>query len=79
LCEEVGGREWQFIGGKGDRAPFVGGRAPTFGGHPGCLFSTPSFAWILRRIMVHGWWLVGGKVLVEWSYVGGLNNVMGCV
>jgi len=41
------------------------GRPPTFGGHPGCLFYTPSFAWFLRRIIVHGWWFVGGKVLVS--------------
>ena len=51
-------------GGAG-RAPSIGGWAPTFGGRPGCLFSTPSFAWLLRRIIVQWWWLVGGKVLVS--------------
>jgi len=66
LCEEVEGRKWQFIGGKGaGQAPSVGGRAPTSGGHHGCYFSTPSFAWLLRRIIVHGWWLIGGKVMVS--------------
>jgi len=66
LCDGDGGRRWQFIGGRGTgRAPSVGGRVPTFGGHPGCNFSIPSFAWLLRRIIIHGWWLVSGKVLVS--------------
>jgi len=80
LCEEVGRRKWQFIGGKGGRA---GALCRWAGAHlwwPSWLPFLHSLLYLIFKpknnsMVVVGWCKSAG----EWSYVGGSNNVMGCV
>jgi len=77
LCDGDGGRKWQFIGGRGDRAGALYRRAGApLKWHPWmqlfysllCLVFTPKIdSWV-----VVGRWKLSG----EWRYVGGSNNVM---
>jgi len=80
LCEEDGGRRWLFIGERGGR---VGALGRWVGAHLWCPFSLPFLHSLLclifkpknNSMVVVGWW----KSVGEWSYVGGSNNVMGCM
>jgi len=80
LCEEDGGRRWQFIGGRGGRA---GALYRWAGAHLWCPSWLPFLHFLLCLTLTqnNGSWVVVGrwKSAGEWSYVGGSNNVMGCV
>jgi len=80
LCEEVVGTKWQFIGGKRGRA---GALCRWVGAHLWCPSWLPFLHSLLciifmpknNSMVVVGRWKSAG----EWRYVGGSNNVMGCV
>jgi len=80
LCDGDGGRRWQFIGGRGDRA----GALCRWAGAPlrwprwlQLLYSLLSLVFTPKN---DSWVVVGRwKLSGEWRYVGGSNNVMGCM